>query len=543
MFFSLNKRFFITIVSFLLLCSAVFLIIFDSTIGKKIESEHSSLLQRNQYVIELLRENISLRRKINLLQPETTIQVTSKQEELTREQKLNEELMASYNKDYYSLIESLRIIGISASLTVFLLIVLWLLLKRWVITPIDKLISLSVDVANGDFSKRIDVPKSKITDEFYTLMHTLNFMLNNIENNINDIKEKEIFLQNLIDAIPDAIRVIDDNYNVILSNKAYLNLIKNKLMCKSTKCYEAYSKENKTPCSLSQHLCPLNELKKTSKSSIKLIHSVNNRPLSINSARLNLNNKYCIIESIRDLSDNVNYSHQQKISSLGFLTSSLAHEIKNNLGAINIIVDGLILKYHSTPNETSEETKYLTMISNQIKESIKIPERLLKLSQSSDNNTLINITSSITDILSLLDYEIKSKGIELIQHFSNNKESISGNETDFKMILLNLTQNAIQAMPNGGTLEIKTNTNKEEILISIKDSGHGIKKEDLKHIFEPFYSIHTSGEKKGTGLGLAIVKDLLQKFNANISVTSNIDVGTCFLIKIPRQKMQKLLVK
>ena len=141
MFFSLNKRFFITIVSFLLLCSAVFLIIFDSTIGKKIESEHSSLLQRNQYVIELLRENISLRRKINLLQPETTIQVTSKQEELTREQKLNEELMASYNKDYYSLIESLRIIGISASLTVFLLIVLWLLLKRWVITPIDKLIS------------------------------------------------------------------------------------------------------------------------------------------------------------------------------------------------------------------------------------------------------------------------------------------------------------------------------------------------------------------------------------------------------------------
>ncbi len=543
MFFSLNKRFFITIVSFLLLCSAVFLIIFDNTIGKKIESEHSSLLQRNQYVIELLRENISLRRKINLLQPETTIQVTNKQEELSREQKLNEELMASYNKDYYSLIESFRIIGISASLTVFLLIVLWLLLKRWVIAPIDKLISLSVDVANGDFSKRIDVPKSKITDEFYTLMHTLNFMLNNIENNINDIKEKEIFLQNLIDAIPDAIRVIDDNFNIILSNKAYQNFIKNKLMCKSTKCYETYSKENKSPCASSQHLCPLNELKKSSKTTIKLIHSVNNRPLSINSARLNLNNKYCIIESIRDLSDNVNYSHQQKISSLGFLTSSLAHEIKNNLGAINIILDGLILKYHNTPNETSEETKYLTMISNQIKESIKIPERLLKLSQSTDNNTLINITSSITDILSLLDYEIKSKGIELVQHFSNNKETISGNETDFKMILLNLTQNAIQAMPNGGILEIKTNTNKEEILISIKDSGHGIKKEDLKHIFEPFYSVHSSSEKKGTGLGLAIVKDLLQKFSANISVTSNVDVGTCFLIKIPRQKMQKLLVK
>ncbi len=543
MFFSLNKKFFITIIVFLLLCSGVFLTIFDNTVGKKIQSERTSLLQRNQYVIELLRENISLRRQINSLQPNSSVQLSTKQDELSREQKLNEELMTSYNKDYLSLMENFRIIATCAAFTVILLIILWLLLKRWIIAPIDKLISLSVDVANGNFSKRIDVPKTKITDEFYTLMHTLNFMLNNIENNINDIKEKEMFLQNLIDVIPDAIRVIDDNYNIILSNKAYLNLAKNKYLCKSTKCYEAYSKDNKTPCSSSQHLCPLNELKKATKSTIKIIHSVNNRPLSINSARLILNNQYCIIESIRDLSDNVNYSHQQKISSLGFLASSLAHEIKNNLGAINIILDGIILKYHNSPNDTSEETKYLTMISNQIKESIKIPERLLKLSQSSDNNSTINITTSITDILSLLDYEIKSKGIELVKNFSNIKESILGNETDFKMILLNLTQNAIQAMPNGGILEIKTNTNKEEILINIKDNGLGIKKEDLKHIFEPFYSTHNQGEKKGTGLGLAIVKDLLQKFNATISVTSNIDVGTTFQIKIPRQKTQKMLVK
>jgi signal transduction histidine kinase len=104
------------------------------------------------------------------------------------------------------------------------------------------------------------------------------------------------------------------------------------------------------------------------------------------------------------------------------------------------------------------------------------------------------------------------------------------------MIILNLTQNAIQAMPQGGTLEIKTNTNKEEILIHIKDNGRGINEEDLKHIFEPFYSTNHPDDKKGTGLGLAIVKDLIQKLNAKISVTSTIDVGTCFLITIPRQK-------
>lgn len=543
MFFSLNKRFFITIIAFLILCSGIFLIIFDSTIGKKIQAEHSNIVNRNQYVIELLNENISLRKKISHLQPETKIQLTSKQEELSREQKLNEEFMQSYNEDYTSLIESLRIIGLGASLTIFSLIILWLLLRHWVITPIDKLIAVSIAVANGDFSKRLEIPNRKITDEFYSLMHTINFMLNNIEDNITEIKQKEIFLQNLIDTIPDAIRVIDNDYNIILSNQAYKDLTKKRYFYKSTKCYETYLKENTCPCAPSQHLCPMTELKKHPGSNIKLIHTVNNKPLSINSAKININNQFGIVESIRDLSDNVNYSHQQKISSLGFLASSLAHEIKNNLGAINIILEGLLQKYYAQQTTETEEKKYLTMISNQIKECIKVPERLLKLSRSTDKDTTFNITTSITDMLSLLDYEIKSKGINLVKHFSNTKETISGNETDFKMIILNLTQNAIQAMPNGGTLDIKTNTNKDEILIYIKDNGHGIKEEDLKHIFEPFYSTPPHDDKKGTGLGLAIVKDLLQKLNAKISVTSTVNVGTCFLITIPRQKTQKMLVK
>lgn len=543
MFFSLNKRFFFTIITFLLLCSGIFFIIFEKTIGKKLQAEQSNIITRNQYVIELLNENIALRKKISNLQPDIPLQLNAKQEELTREQKLNEELTLRYNEDYASFTETLRIIGYGAILTLISLIILWLLLKRWVISPIDKLTTLSVDVANGDFTKRIDIPKSKFTDEFDTLMHTINFMLNNIESNINEIKEKEIFLQNIIDAMPDAIRIIDKDYNIVLSNKAYNNSVKNKYFHKSKKCYEAYNKENTCPCSSTIHLCPLKELEKSASPTLKLVHTVNNRPLSINSARINLNNSYGIVESIRDLSDNVNYSHQQKISSLGFLASSLAHEMKNNLGAINLILEGLLQKYYTDTSNKTEEKKYLEMISSQIKECITVPERLLKLSRSSDTLSSFNIISSITDMLSLLDYEIKSKGINIIKNFSNTKEKIIGNETDFKMIILNLIQNAINAMPNGGDLEIKTNTNKEEILINIKDSGIGIKEEDLKHIFEPFYSTHNQTDNKGTGLGLAIVKDLVQKLNAKITVSSTINVGTTFQITIPRQKTQKMLVK
>lgn len=543
MFFSLSKKILLTILAFLVLGAVLFIIFFDNAIGKKIRNEQSNLITRNQYVIGLLNENISLRQKLGKLQSINEADLSQKKEELSREKKLNEELTLNYNESYATIQESLRILGVSAFLTLLSLIILWFLLKRWVITPVDKLTELSIDVANGNFSKRLKITNGHYTDEFNTLMQTINFMLNNIENNINEIKEKEVFLQSLIDTLPDAIRVIDENYNIILYNKAYAEYTKKQYLHDSDKCYGAYSKENHCPCNTSQYICPLKELKEKKQSSLKIIHNINNRPLSINSARIHLNGEYGIVESIRDLSDNINYSHQQKISSLGFLATSLAHEMKNNLGAINLILDGILQKYY-TNTHNNEEKQYLEMISGQIKDCIKVPERLLKLSRNTEQvNTTFNITTEISDILSLLDYEIKSKGIVLTKNFSNTKEKIYGNETDFKMIILNLVQNAIHAMPNGGNLEIKTNTNKENIIISIKDSGCGIPQAAIKHIFEPFFSISSTDEKKGTGLGLAIVKDLIVKLNAQINVSSQENIGTCFEITIPRHKHQKTLVK
>ncbi|MBP3688105.1 MAG: ATP-binding protein [Alphaproteobacteria bacterium] len=541
MFLSLNKKFFLTILAFFLLSAGIFAIIFNEIIGKKISEEHSSIVSRNQYVIDILNENIMLRKKLNLLAPQKIRQIDGnldkKQEELSKERKLNEELNQNYNESYATLAENLKIISLGSILTLMSLVILWFLLRRWVITPIDKLILLSVAVANGDFSKRLKTKPKHFTDEFNTLMTTINFMLDNIENNINNIKEKEVFLQNLIDALPDAVRIIDDDYNIILSNKAYNEHIKKQYLFNKPKCYETYDKEASCPCSSAQYICPIKELKQKHSNNIKLIHYVNNRPLSINSARVFLNGKQGIVESIRDLSENVHFSHQQKISSLGFLATSLAHEMKNNLGAINLILDGLLQKYYPDTATPSEKQKYLTLISQQIKECIKVPERLLKLSRNTDQpDNDFNIASNISDILSLLDYEIKNKGINLIKNFSNLKENLCGNETDFKMIILNLVQNAINAMPNGGTLEVKTNTAKDKLIIDIKDTGCGISEKDLKHIFEPFYSTATTKNKKGTGLGLAIVKDLTAQFNAQITVSSHENQGTAFQIVFPRQK-------
>lgn len=550
MFFSLNKKFFLSLLIVFLLSAGAFIIIFDNVIGTKIRAEHKNIISRNQYVIEILNENIMLRKKINQLQAKSdeyqnsTERLAEKQEELSRERNLNEESNKNYNENYATLAESLKIISFGAALTLFSLIIFWFLLRRWVLSPIDKLISLSAKVANGNFTTRLENPQRKYTDEFDTLAETVNFMLSNIEKNITDIKEKEVFLQSLIDALPDAVRIIDENYNIVLSNKTYQDYIRKKYFYPSCTCYGAYDDKTNLPCNNSQYICPLQKLKHSSAPNLKIVHNVNECPLSINSAPIYLNGKFCIVESIRDLSENVIYSHQQKISSLGFLAASLAHEMKNNLGAINLILDGLLQKYFSDTDANSEEKRYLEMISAQIKECINVPERLLKLSRNTEQTSqAFNITTNINDILSLLDYEIKRKGITLLKSFSNINETLNGNETDFKMIILNLVQNAINAMPNGGTLEIKTNTAKNIIRVEIKDSGCGIPENKLKRIFEPYYSTFAAENTQGTGLGLAIVKNLILKFDGKINVTSKENIGSCFQISFPRQQKQKMLVK
>lgn len=542
MLVKLNKKFLLTVLILFLSSAGLFTIIFNSTVSKKIRSEQNNLLTRSQYVIELLNENISLRKQLNKLQsaetnnksPQNLIQ---KQEELTREQKLNEELNKNYNENYEALKEILHILGFSAALTFISLFFLWFLLKYWVILPVDTLTNLSLEVAGGNFSKRLPARQTLMPDEFDILIQTINFMLDNIEENITKIKEKETFLQTIIDTVPDAIRVIDENYNIVLSNKAYTELVKKNYFAPSAKCYGSYHCKATTPCESSQFICPFKELKKHKSQNLKAIHNVNNRPLSINAAQLNLNGQTGIIESIRDLSDNITYSHQQKISSLAFLSTSLAHEMKNNLGAINLIINGMLEKYNKNDTRTTEENQYLKLISEQIAECIKVPERLLKLSRDSEfSNTSFDIKSAISDILSLLDYEIKSKGIILEQDLPSKNININGNETDFKMIILNLVQNAINAMPQGGTLQINVTLTDGLLKIAIADSGCGISKHDLPHIFEPYYSTAQNNKKQGTGLGLAIVKNLCLKFNAEISVNSTPDIGTCFEIEIPQSK-------
>ncbi|MBP1531885.1 MAG: HAMP domain-containing histidine kinase, partial [Alphaproteobacteria bacterium] len=280
-------------------------------------------------------------------------------------------------------------------------------------------------------------------------------------------------------------------------------------------------------------------LKKENKD-LHTIHEVGKVPVHVSATKLHLgktSDNYYIIEALHDLRSDVRFSHRQKVSSLAFLSTSIAHEMKNNLGAIRLILEALLDNDYKNVSD-DDKKKYLLMAYNQLVETVKIPERLLKLAQYSENDSvLIDVFSAVKDMMLMLDYDAKRRGIEIITDIAPDLY-FTGNDSDFKMVILNLAQNAIKAMPNGGILRVTANKSGKSVILNISDSGIGISADNLKHIFEPFYS--ANDHAKSSGLGLAIVKSLMEKAKGEISVKSKLQKGTRFTLKFPNaQKSPK----
>ena len=548
MFISLNKKILISIIAFLIFIIGIFFAIFLTFYSQHIEEGQNQIYLRNQYVVDLLYDNINLRKKLReiaVLYPNIArsnqLQSISQglnltQKELSNEQRLNEELRKNYDKNRETLLAGSRIIAFSIIIVILFIFLLIYLLNYWVLTPVENLTKISNQVTKGIYSSRLKQKQKKLNDEFDILSSAFNQMLDSTESNLEKIKSRERFLQQLIDSIPDAIRVIDCNYNVIMVNSTFDRLFRIKGSCIGRKCYKAYGYDCEG-CSQSKYLCPIKEILKGNKNTLSTVHEVWHTPLYLNAAKLQFDknaDEFYVIEAFHDLSSDVLFSHQQKVSSLAFISTSVAHEMKNNLGAIRLIFEGILDNYFDDVPDDNEVKIYLKKAYFQLVESVKTPERLLRLAQfSEEDNSKINVASAINDMVLMVDYDAKKRGISIKTNL-NPELYIYGNEADFKMIILNLAQNAIKAMPEGGSLSFKAQTIKNKISISISDTGIGISEGQLKHIFEPFYSANKTA--KSSGLGLAIVNSLTERFKGKIKVKSKLGKGSSFEIIIPRKE-------
>jgi len=234
----------------------------------------------------------------------------------------------------------------------------------------------------------------------------------------------------------------------------------------------------------------------------------------------------------------------QQLASIGQLAAGVAHEINNPLAVINQTA-GYIKDLYSFQNESLNSAEILEEI-NAILEAVDrcgtITEQLLGFVRQFDIKIkTISLPKMVNEVLNFHKKESEYKGVNVTVAIPDNIPDMVSDQGKLQQILVNLINNAFQAVEEGGCLDIRASQiNTEIIEIVIDDTGCGIPEESLKKIYEPFFS--TKKDQKGTGLGLSITYGLVKKLGGNISVQSTKGVGTCFTITLPVKIQEEELI-
>ena len=242
----------------------------------------------------------------------------------------------------------------------------------------------------------------------------------------------------------------------------------------------------------------------------------------------------------------------EQLASLTTLAAGVAHEIKNPLGSISIyvqLIDKIIKKNMDNDCQCYKDFKEYSDI---IKEEIgrledTINSFLFSVRKLELNIEDVNINELILSTISFLKYEIEKNNVSIDIKFDKDNLILKLDERYIKQALINIIQNAIDAMNENKDNEkydkkkeiyIKLKTIDNYAVISIKDTGIGMKEETLNKIFEPYFTT----KRHGTGLGLTNVVRIIEAHNGNITIESEYKKGSEFIIKLPlKQENQKFL--
>lgn len=230
-----------------------------------------------------------------------------------------------------------------------------------------------------------------------------------------------------------------------------------------------------------------------------------------------------------------------RLVSLGILSTGVAHEINNPLAIISESA-GFMKQVITAPEMSKFDQKDALLlgiekIENSIKRARKITHQLLgHVKKSGSQFTKVNLKTLVHEILGLLKKEIKDKQININWETQNDKIMIWSDPYQIRQVLINLLNNAVHALAKNGFISISFYEIKNDIILEIKDNGVGIPKDNLRKIFDPFFS--TKAFDEGSGLGLFVVHKIIDGLDGKIEVTSEVGKGTCFRIKLPK-KLEK----
>jgi two-component system NtrC family sensor kinase len=229
-------------------------------------------------------------------------------------------------------------------------------------------------------------------------------------------------------------------------------------------------------------------------------------------------------------------SQSEKLAAVGEVTAAMAHQIGTPLNSIS----GYLQLILQDGNLQSKDQGRLKIIESQLDRLADSVKNLLSFTrQPKPQLKSLEVNEVLEELIHLSEPWFLARNVKLAKHLSPNLPPILGDPTHLQTLFLNLITNALDAMPKGGVLTIKTRQRppspspREErwLEIAMTDTGIGITEESKKRIFEPFFTTKKMGE--GTGLGLAICEKIIKEHSGRIEIESEVGKGSTFLISLP----------
>ncbi|HEY5524870.1 MAG TPA: ATP-binding protein [Clostridium sp.] len=386
-------------------------------------------------------------------------------------------------------------------------------LVRAIIEPLRDLENVTARIANGDLHIRV---KQKSNGEIGSLGRTFNNMADQLQNQINQVIDKQNRLESILSSMESGVIAVDRRNRVIIINPYAKRIfgIRKDITGESISDYIKDYDVNK-----------FLDNEEDMEGEIKLLHPVE-RELKIKKSSIIYDlekiGKVIAVQDISDLKRLENMRSQ-------FVTN-VTHELKTPLTSIKGFAE--TLKY---VEDDETRKKFLDIIDKEAERLSRLINDILVLSKiesdvfGEEEEFLPN--GIIEDVLNMVKSLAESKDISLNLE-QNNNQLLYGDRDKFLQIVLNLVENGIKYSNQGAEVMVRSYSEKDNYVLQVQDTGIGIPKEDLPRIFERFYRVDKARKSGGTGLGLAIVKHIVKTFNGEIIIDSKVDVGSVFTVKI-----------
>ena len=222
----------------------------------------------------------------------------------------------------------------------------------------------------------------------------------------------------------------------------------------------------------------------------------------------------------------------EKLTSLGQLAASIAHEVNNPLSGVLTYTQLLVKRINSDKFSKETALDYLSKMESELIRSTRLVRNLLDFARQS-TPTLIetDVNDIVSRSLELTAHSAQLNKVAVIKELDPSLPKLTADPSQLQQVFTNLILNAIQAMPGGGKLHLRTSLDNEQIKVEVQDTGVGISPENMRKLFTPFFT--TKKEVKGVGLGLAVSHGIIQRHRGKIEVQSKEGEGTIFTVYLP----------